>query len=71
MNFVSVYLGMLIILSVSICVLFYSSTYIALKIIIFAFLIILLIIIAVGALTNKAGLKMHAIFLSYATRVIK
>ena len=70
MNYVTVAVGIIAILVTTICVFLYDTPQQTAKIVIAVCLIVVLIIILLTICKNTDSWKMHAIFLSYATKML-
>lgn len=71
MNYAAVIVGCLIILATIICVFTYNTTETGVKNFTGIVLVIILVVILLTVCKNRDSWRMHAIFLKYATYVIK
>ena len=71
MNYAAVALGMVIILASAICVFLYRTSQHTAKLVLASCLIFVLLIILMTICKNNDSWRMHAIFLSYSTKMVK
>lgn len=71
MNYAAVVLGWLVILATTICLILYQTDQSGLKIVIGVLLVVMLIVILYNSFKNMDSLRMHAIFLSYSTKMFR
>lgn len=71
MNYVSVVVGGIIIVITAICLFFYNTQQTILKVVAGIALILLFLLIIMTVFKNRDSWRMHGIFLSHSTRIIK